>query len=55
MHKPANIESIADSMSQAVKLFSPNDHKSMLIVFVVQESERNEYDARSIQNLLFEK
>ena len=54
-NKPYNIESIADSMLEAVKLFSPNEHKNMLIVFVVQEVERNEYDARSVQNALWEK
>lgn len=54
-HKPTNIDSIADSMIQAIKLFSPDNYEQTLIVFIIQSDERNEYDARSIQNLLWDK
>jgi len=55
LNRPVNIDSISDSILETVKLFSPNDYRNTLIVFVVQETESNEYDARSIQTMLFEK
>lgn len=54
-HKPQNMDTIADSMIQAIKLFSPEKYSETLIVFVIQDQERNEYDARYIQNILWEK
>jgi hypothetical protein len=54
LHKENVIDNMADSMFTAVKLFS-NDYQNCLIVFIVQEKERNEYDQRSIENLLYEK
>ena len=49
------IESTADSFNEALKLFSPNKYQDTLVVFVSQENDRNIFDQRSIENLLWEK
>lgn len=49
------IDNIAEGMINAIKLFSPDNYINTLIVFVVQESERNEFDQRAIENLVWEK
>lgn len=49
------VESIVDSMYSAAKLFSPEDFHNTLVVFIVQEGEKNEYDQRSIETQLWEK
>lgn len=54
-NKPLNQDCIADSIFEAVKLFSPENFSNTLIVFVIQNGEKNEYDARNIQNILFDK
>ena len=49
------IESMADSMVKAIKLFSPDNYQNTIILTVVQENERNEYDQRSIETVLWDK
>jgi hypothetical protein len=54
INKENVIDNIVDSMYTAVKLFS-NDYQNNLIVFIVQDKERNEFDQRSIEEMLYEK
>ena len=55
LEKENVIDNIANSMNSAIKLFSPDNHANTVIVFVVQENERNEFDQRSIEVILWEK
>jgi hypothetical protein len=48
------IENISDSMIAAIKLLNI-DYKQSIVVFVVQEKERNIFDQRSIENKLWDK
>ncbi len=52
--KEDTIEVIADSMKNAVDLLNLGDNES-IIVFVVQEKERNVFDQRAIENMLWNK
>lgn len=52
--KEDNIEVIADSMKTAIDLLNLGDQES-IVVFVVQEKERNVYDQRAIENMLWNK
>ena len=54
IHNESTIDSMAESMDKAMSLFS-NDHKNTLVLFVVQENERNEFDQRAIENALYDK
>lgn len=55
LHKEDVIDSIAESMYSAVKLFSPENYQSTLIVFIVQDTEKNVFDQRSVESALWEK
>jgi hypothetical protein len=55
LHKENVIENISHSMYQAIKLFSPDNFTNTLIIFVIQENEKNEFDQRVIENQLWEK
>lgn len=55
LHKENVIDNISHSMYQAIKLFSPDSFSSTLVVFIVQENEKNEFDQRSIESQLWEK
>ena len=55
LEKENVIDNIAYSMNAAIKLFSPDNHTNTVIVFVVQENERNEFDQRLIEVTLWEK
>lgn len=55
LEKENVIETIADSMISAIKLFSPENYQKTLIVFIVTKEERNEFDQRAIENQLYEK
>ena len=55
LEKELVIDNIASSMVAAIKLFSPDNYLKTLIVFVVQENERNEFDQREIEIQLWEK
>lgn len=55
LHKENVIDSIVDSLYTAAKLFSPEDFQNSLVVFIVQEGEKNEFDQRSIETQLYEK
>jgi len=48
------IENISDTMITAIKLLNL-DYKQSIIVFVVQEKERNIFDQRSIESKLWDK
>jgi glutathione synthetase len=52
LEKPNVIEKIVDSLYTASTLFS---QEKSIIVFIVQENERNEFDQRSIENGLYDK
>jgi len=49
------IDGLADSMIAAIKLFSPENYQKTLIVFIVTQQDRNEFDQRAIENQLYEK
>jgi len=55
LEKENVIDNIAASMYSAIKLFSPTNYTNTIIVFVIQDNERNEFDQRSIEVLLWEK
>jgi hypothetical protein len=52
--KEDNIEVIADSMKTAIDLLNLGD-KEHIVVFVVQEKERNIFDQRAVENMLWNK
>jgi hypothetical protein len=47
------IDTIAESMISAIKLFSPENYKSTCIVFVVQKPEFNQFDQIALENILW--
>ena len=49
IEKSDSIPNFVDSIIEALKLFNEN-YKETLIIFVVQENEKNIYDQRSIEN-----
>lgn len=53
INKENVISNISESLFQAIKLFSPLKYEETVIVFIVQETERNEFDQRAIQNDLY--
>ena len=55
LEKENVVDSIANSMCEAIKLFSPDNYSETIVVFVVQEDERNEFDQRAIEVNLWEK
>lgn len=55
LEKENVIDNISSSMNAAIRLFSPSNYINTIIVFVIQENERNEFDQRSIEVLLWEK
>ena len=55
LEKENVIDNIASSMNAAVKLFSPNNYSNTIVVFVIQELERNDFDQRAIEVNLWEK
>ena len=52
IEKQDSISNFVDSIIESIKLFSEN-YKETLIVFVVQENEKNIFDQRSIENDLW--
>lgn len=55
LEKENVIDNIASSMCEAIKLFSPENYLETIVVFVIQEEERNEFDQRAIEVNLWEK
>jgi hypothetical protein len=55
LEKENVIDSVADSMIAAIKLFSPENYQKTLIVFIITKEERNIFDQRAIENQLYEK
>jgi glutathione synthase len=55
LEKENVIDNIASSMFAAVKLFSPSNYNNTIVVFLIQEEERNEFDQRAIEVQLWEK
>ena len=55
VEKEDTIETFCASMVEAIKLYSKDDYKNTLIVFVVQENEKNIFDQRAIENELWDK
>ena len=54
LEKENLVDSIVESMYEATRIFR-SDVKESLVVFIVQEGERNVFDQRSLENLLWEK
>ena len=52
IEKSDSIPNFVDSIIEGIKLFNEN-YKETLIIFVVQENEKNIYDQRSIENDLY--
>jgi hypothetical protein len=52
--KEDTIEVIADSMKTAIDLLNLTE-KDHIIVFVIQENERNVFDQRAVENMLWNK
>jgi hypothetical protein len=52
--KEDTIECIVESMKSAIDLLNLGDKES-IVVFVVQEKERNIFDQRAVENLLWNK
>ena len=55
LEKDNVIDKISNSINTAVNLFSPELGNKTLVVFIVQENERNEYDQRAIEAQLWDK
>ena len=55
VEKEDTIETFCASMIEAIKLYSKDEYKNTLIVFVVQENEKNVFDQRAIENELWDK
>lgn len=53
--KEDTIETFCASMIEAIKLFSKEDYQNTLVIFVVQEGEKNIYDQRAVENELWNK
>lgn len=53
--KENTIDQIANAMVEAMKLFSPENYKSTILLNVVQENERNEFDQRAIETYLWDR
>ena len=53
--KPNTIETFANSMIDAIKLTCKDEYKNTIIVFIVQNGEKNLFDQRSIENELWDK
>jgi glutathione synthase len=54
LEKENLVSAIAESMCEATRVFNADILKS-LVVFIVQEGERNLFEQRSLENLLWEK
>jgi len=54
-NKAITLDSISNSMIEAIKLFSPENYNETIIVFVINENESNDYDIRKIEDKLWEK
>lgn len=52
--KEDTIDAIAESMKSAIDLLNLGDKES-IVVFVVQEKERNVFDQRAVENALWNK
>ena len=55
LEKKDVIPEFSSSLIESIKLFSPENYKNTLIIFVVQENEKNVFDQRTIENELYEK
>jgi hypothetical protein len=56
LEKENVISKISSAMSLTLSKFnSENPSRQSIVVFIVQDEERNEYDQRSIENQLWEK
>ena len=55
LEKKDVIPEFSSSLIESIKLFSPENYKNTIIIFVVQENEKNVFDQRTIENELYEK
>jgi glutathione synthase len=55
LEKKDIIPEFTSGLIEAIKLFSPDNYKNTIIIFVVQENEKNVFDQRTIENELYEK
>jgi hypothetical protein len=53
VHREDIVSQIGKAMSSACKLFDPEYFEKNLVIFIVQENEKNEYEQRIIENELW--
>ena len=54
LDKKDTIPTFASSIIEALKLFSPENYKKTIIIFVIKENEKNILDERTLENELYE-
>ena len=55
LDKKDSIPIFASSIIEAIKLFSPENYKNTIIIFVIKENEKNIFEERTLENELYEK